>query len=156
MVLCSQKSRQFDCKLVLVRLQSQESPCVRVVLRYSLAMRSIIYLLQLLSISCSSLSVVAASIGSAANAYLSPLRLPHLSDTKANCVSGNQWVEWRGDIDHEKCREALATLKAKVPRDHGYVFWSGTIRTRPPPSMPWPWKLPGQSDSGKLFKGHKS
>lgn len=124
-------------------------------LRYYLAMRSFIYLLQLLSISCSSPSVAEASIGSAANADLSPLRLPYLSDIKANCVSGNQWVEWRGDIDHTKCRAALDTLKAKVPRDHGYVFWSGTIRTRPPPLVPWPYKLPGQSDSGKLCKDRK-
>lgn len=118
-------------------------------------MRFSIHLLQLLSISCSSFSVDATSTGSAANADLFPLRLPQLSDTKANCVSSDPWVEWRGDISHEKCSEALATMKAKVPRDHGYVFWSGTIRTRPPPGMPWPWKLPGQSDSGKLVEDRK-
>ncbi len=130
-----------------------EPPESGIVFWYTLVMRSFIYLLLLLSVSFSSLSAIAASMGSAANAGLSPLQLPGLSDAEANCVSGNQWVDWRGDINHQKCREALATLKAKVPRDHGYVFWSGTIGVRPPPSMPWPWKLPGQGDSGTFSQG---
>jgi len=119
-------------------------------------MRSLICLLQLLPISCISLLIIAASLANAVNVGLSPLQLPGISDTKANCISGDQWVEWRGDISHQNCREALATLRAKVPSDHGYIFWSGTIRHRPPPSMPWPWKLPEQGDSGKLFKARIS
>ena len=92
----------------------------------------------------------AAPVGRAVSTNSPFLIAPSTSNIEAKCVTGEQWPDWGGEIDYQNCWEALATLRARVPRDHPYVFWSGTVRDMPPPSMPWPWKLPAHSNTGKL------
>lgn len=96
----------------------------------------------------STASIAASGVRASAN-----LILPDTASAGAHCVSGETWPDWRGEIDHEKCWEALATLRARVPRDHAYVFWSGAASDRPPPSIPRPWRLPDHADAGEHSNG---
>lgn len=71
------------------------------------------------------------------------------TEAGAHCVSDDIWSDWRGEIDYRRCCEALTLLRARVPQDHAYLFWSGRDSDRPPPTIPRPWRLPNHADAGK-------
>ena len=97
----------------------------------------------------STLLVSAATTATSAKQFSSNLTVLSTPNIRAHCVSGEEWSDWRGEIDYQNCWAALAILKARVPHDHAYVFWSGKDSDRPPPMIPRPWRLSNYADAGK-------
>ena len=92
----------------------------------------------------------AVSISTSGNLASPHHTWPIPSNAKANCISAEQWPDWSGEISYQNCWRALTVLRSKVPSDHPYIFWSGKLSDHPPPSVPWPWRLPNHADAGEF------
>lgn len=104
--------------------------------------------LSFLALTCSTYLAESASIGPHKAHTLLFQPLIKASDTKAYCVSTQQWPDWDGTIDLPSCLDATKAMIAKVPvTKHPWFFWSGAKKDEP--AVPWPWNLPERSDAGE-------